>query len=214
MNFFEFLINFSIRNILNYFGSFQVVNILNIFLIGGDAILSQVGSYDDLCYEIVRNSSMVSSASAMVRPVLVGWNFSLINQSINRQCLPSSIGRLIDWLEELLMDWLNDWLIDWLIDCIWYLLSRVSATAQSSRPVCRPRPKSFLAPWRICAPLCSTSPQKLTPSPWNFRKWPWNGKRLVFSAPFYATVQFHQIPISSLYNSIFLILILLYLFLS
>ncbi|OQV18165.1 UPF0668 protein C10orf76-like protein [Hypsibius exemplaris] len=43
----------------------QVVNILNIFLIGGDAILSQVGSYDDLCYEIVRNSSMVSSASAM-----------------------------------------------------------------------------------------------------------------------------------------------------
>ncbi|XP_055355333.1 armadillo-like helical domain-containing protein 3 [Paramacrobiotus metropolitanus] len=43
----------------------QVVNILNIFLIGGDAILSQVGSYDDLCYEIVRNSSMVNNAFAM-----------------------------------------------------------------------------------------------------------------------------------------------------
>lgn len=43
----------------------QVVNILNIFLIGGDAILSQVGSYDDLCYEIIRNSTMINSAYAM-----------------------------------------------------------------------------------------------------------------------------------------------------
>ncbi|GAU96121.1 hypothetical protein RvY_07610 [Ramazzottius varieornatus] len=53
----------------------QVVNILNIFLIGGDAILSQVGSYDDLCYEIVRNSTIVNNAFTM------GLRFSTVQSA-------------------------------------------------------------------------------------------------------------------------------------
>lgn len=44
---------------------YQVANVLNIFLIGGDAILSQVGSYDDLCYEVVRNSTVIENVYAM-----------------------------------------------------------------------------------------------------------------------------------------------------